>query len=210
MKYDERGLVPVVVQDERTGEVRMVAYANEEALRRTRETGMATFFSRSRGALWEKGESSGNGIEVTRVLVDCDEDCVLYVGRARGPSCHTGAASCFFRDVDGAAAEPATILGRLEGILEARKASTSEASYTKSLYDGGPARIGAKLREEAGELADALAGETDERVASEAADLLFHALVALRSRGVGLEEVLSVLGSRFGMSGHAEKASRAR
>ena len=210
MKFDERGLVPVVVQDERTGEVRMVAYANEEALRRTRETGMATFFSRSRGALWEKGESSGNGIEVSRVLVDCDEDCVLYLGRPRGPSCHTGADSCFFRDADGAAAEPSTILARLEGILEARKASTTDASYTKSLYDGGPARIGAKLREEAGELADAVAAETDERVASEAADLLFHVLVALRSRGVALTEVLSVLGSRFGMSGHAEKASRAR
>lgn len=210
MKFDERGLVPVVVQDERTGEVRMVAYANEEALRRTRETGMATFFSRSRGALWQKGESSGNGIEVSRVLVDCDEDCVLYLGRPRGPSCHTGAATCFFRDVEGAPAEPSTILARLEGILEARKASTTEASYTKSLYDGGPARIGAKLREEAGELADAVAAETDERVASEAADLLFHMLVALRSRGVPLEEVLSELGSRFGMSGHAEKASRAR
>lgn len=200
----------MVVQDERTGEVRMVAYANEEALRRTRETGMATFFSRSRGALWEKGESSGNGIEVTRVLVDCDEDCALYVGRPRGPSCHTGVPSCFYREADGAAAEPATVLARLEAVLEARKTSTTEASYTKSLYDGGPARIGDKLREEAGELAAAVAGETDDRVASEAADVLFHVLVALRSRGVGLAEVLSVLGSRFGMSGHAEKASRAR
>lgn len=210
MKFDERGLVPVVVQDERTGEVRMVAYANEEALRRTRETGMATFFSRSRGALWEKGESSGNGIEVTRVLVDCDDDCVLYVGRPRGPSCHTGAASCFFRDASGAQAEPATVLSRLEVVLEARKTSTGEASYTKSLFDAGPARIGEKLVEEAGELAAAVAGETDERVASEAADVLFHVLVALRSRGVGLDEVLSVLGSRFGTSGHVEKASRTR
>jgi phosphoribosyl-ATP pyrophosphohydrolase/phosphoribosyl-AMP cyclohydrolase len=210
MKFDERGLVPVVVQDERTGEVRMVAYANEEALRRTRETGMATFFSRSRGALWEKGESSGNGIEVTRVLVDCDEDCVLYVGRPRGPSCHTGASTCFFRDVDGAAAEAATVLLRLEAILDARKSSTTEASYTKSLYDGGPARIGEKLREEASELAEAVANETDERVTAEAADLLFHAMVALRSRGVGVAEVLSVLGARFGTSGHTEKASRTR
>lgn len=210
MKFDERGLVPVVVQDERTGEVRMVAYANEEALRRTRETGMATFYSRSRGALWEKGESSGNGIEVTRVLVDCDEDCVLYLGRPRGPSCHTGAATCFFRDVDGAPAEPATILARLEAVLEARKTSTTETSYTKSLYEGGAARIGEKLCEEAGELAAAVAGETDARVAAEAADLLFHALVALRSRGIPLAEVISVLGSRFQTSGHAEKASRAR
>ncbi len=211
MNFDDRGLVPVVVQDELTGEVRMVAWANEEAVRRTRERGRATFFSRSRDALWEKGETSGNTIEVGRVLVDCDEDTLIYAARPHGPSCHTGAESCFFREMgDGGVreAEPVTLLGRLERVLESRKTSSGEASYTRSLYDGGAEKIGAKLREEADELARAVAGESDERVASEAADLLFHALVALRQRDVPLRDVLEVLSSRMGQSGHAEKASR--
>ncbi|CAN5586212.1 bifunctional phosphoribosyl-AMP cyclohydrolase/phosphoribosyl-ATP diphosphatase HisIE [soil metagenome] len=206
--FDERGLVPVIVQDELTGEIRMLAWADAAALNATAATGKATFFSRSRHRLWVKGETSGNTIAVARVLVDCDEDAVLYVGRPAGPSCHTGAASCFFRDSSGEATAPAPFLLRLEQVLEERKIETAKASYVKSLYDGGPARIGEKLREEAAELGHALANESDERVAEEAADLRFHAMVGLRARSVPLADVLAVLARRFGTSGHVEKASR--
>src|SRR5579863_9216358 len=141
LKFDEHGLLPVVVQDRLTGEIRMVAYATDEAIRRTVETGLATFFSRSRGELWVKGQTSGNAIRVSRVLVDCDADCVVYSGEARGPSCHTGAASCFFRMLDGTTLAPVkmeqTLVQTLEGVLEARKESSGKTSYTKSLYDRG-------------------------------------------------------------------------
>lgn len=200
----------VVVQDALTGEIRMVAHATEEALTATRTTGNATFFSRSRGELWEKGKTSGNTIRVRRVLVDCDEDALVYEGDPDGPSCHTGAGSCFFR-VLGAEAGPAptqTLLLRLEAELEARKSAGAEKSYTRSLYDGGPARIGAKIREEADEVARAIEGEDDGRVAAEAADLLYHVMVGLRARGVPVRDVLAVLDARMGTSGHEEKARR--
>jgi phosphoribosyl-AMP cyclohydrolase / phosphoribosyl-ATP pyrophosphohydrolase len=217
MEFDEHGLIPVVAQDHLTGEVRMVAFATEQAVKLTVETKRATFWSRSRGELWEKGRTSGNWMEVKSVLVDCDGDCLVYLVAPRGPTCHTGAVTCFFRRAeleDGAirvsdVEVPApTMLGRLEAVLEARKAETAKASYTKSLYEAGPSLIGEKLREEAGELARAVAGEDDERVASEAADVLFHVMVALRSRGVAFESVLRELDRRAGTSGHDEKRTR--
>jgi phosphoribosyl-ATP pyrophosphohydrolase/phosphoribosyl-AMP cyclohydrolase len=217
VKFDAQGFVPVIVQDHLTGEVRMFAFATAEAIRATLETGRATFWSRSRNELWEKGRTSGNEIRVLRVLADCDADCVIYSSEPHGPSCHTGAPSCFFQVLEGAAAgslaqatEPSqTLLATLEATLEARKTSTGAASYTKSLYDAGAAKIGAKLREEAGELAQALESESDERVASEAADLLYHLMVGLRWRAIPFRRVLVDLARRFGKSGHAEKASRA-
>lgn len=215
---DDRGLVPVVAQDHVTGEIRMVAFATPEAVRITLETKRATFFSRSRGELWEKGKTSGHTLDVTGVLVDCDEDCLVYLVAPRGPTCHTGAPTCFFRrlerDESGALvakseAVPApTLLARLEATLEARKASTAQSSYVRSLYDGGPAKIGAKLREEADELARAVDSEENARVVSEAADVLFHLMVALRSRSVSIDDVLRELERRTGLSGHAEKLSR--
>ncbi len=212
--WDSRGLLPVVVQDRLSGEIRMLAYANVEALRLTQETGLATFWSRSRSEIWVKGKTSGHEIRVSRVLLDCDADALIYEGEPVGPSCHTGAQSCFFRALDGDApaegAEAQTTLARLEAVLDARKAATAETSYTKSLYDLGAAKIGDKVREEADELARALADETDERVVSEAADVVFHVLLALRSRGVSFRDVLAVLEARTGKSGHAEKASRSR
>lgn len=217
MQYDEQGLIPVVAQDHLTGAVRMVAFATEQAVRLTLETNRATFWSRSRGELWEKGRTSGHTLDVTGVLVDCDTDCLVYLVSARGPTCHTGAPTCFFRRVvlDGGAVAvsdrevpAATLLGRLEEVLEARKASHGKASYTKSLYDGGASKIGEKLLEEAGELARAVAGEDDARVASEAADVLFHVMVALRSRGMAFESVLRELDRRAGTSGHDEKRAR--
>ena len=217
MNFDEHGLIPVVAQDHLTGQVRMVAFATEQAVKLTLETKRATFWSRSRGELWEKGRTSGNTLAVTAVLVDCDADCLVYLVAPNGPTCHTGAVTCFFRRaqlvdrnivVSDAEVPAPTLLARLEGVLEARKASDAKASYAKSLYDAGPAKIGEKLLEEAGELARAVAGEADDRVASEAADVLFHVMVALRSRGVAFEAVLRELDQRSGTSGHDEKRAR--
>jgi phosphoribosyl-AMP cyclohydrolase / phosphoribosyl-ATP pyrophosphohydrolase len=213
LTFDARGLIPVIVQDHLTGEVRMFAFATAAAIENTRETGRATFWSRSREELWEKGLTSGNTIRVVRVLVDCDADCVIYASEPRGPSCHTGAPSCFFQTLEGETLDrplesPQTLLAALEATLEARKKSTGTVSYTKSLYEAGATKIGAKLREEAGELAQALESETDERAVSEAADVLYHLMVGLRWRGIPFRHVLAELARRIGTSGHAEKASR--
>lgn len=214
LKFDERGLIPAICQDHLSGQVRMMAYMNQQALEQTLSTGKATFFSRSRGALWTKGETSGHVLHVVSVMADCDEDTLLLSVLPVGPSCHTGRPACFFRRLgtDGALAdqptEAAPFLTELGALLEARKASTEEKSYTKALLVGGPEKIGAKLREEAGELADAIQGESDERVLSEAGDVLYHTMVGLAQRGLTLRQVIEVLAKRTHQSGHAEKASR--
>jgi phosphoribosyl-ATP pyrophosphohydrolase/phosphoribosyl-AMP cyclohydrolase len=214
LAYDERGLIPAVVQDRLTGQVRMVAWMNAEALKLTVETGRATFYSRSRRSIWLKGETSGHYLRVHSVYADCDADTLLVLAAPEGPSCHTGRPTCFFRraaadgSLEDAPREAGAFLDELEAEIGSRAAATSEKSYTKSLLDGGAGKIGSKLREEAGELADALASESDERVASEAADLLYHLLVGLKLRGVELRSVIEVLAKRAGVSGHAEKAAR--
>ena len=193
----------------------MLAHANREAVLQTLETGYAHFFSRSRQQLWKKGESSGNTLRTFEVWADCDADALVYLVEPAGPSCHTGAETCFFRRVGhgdapeaGEGSRAAPTLLRLTETLAARAAGDEEKSYTKSLLEKGAPKIGAKLREEAGELADALEGESDERVAAEAADLLYHAMVGLQLRGLTLRDVEDVLASRFGVSGHDEKAAR--
>jgi phosphoribosyl-ATP pyrophosphohydrolase/phosphoribosyl-AMP cyclohydrolase len=213
LAFDEKGLLPVIVQDELSGEIRMLAFATAEAVRETIETGRATFWSRSRGELWEKGRTSGNEIVVRRVLVDCDADAVIYSSQPHGPSCHTGATSCFFQLLEGgklvqSTEEPQTILATLEAVLESRKKSDAKASYTKSLYDAGASAIGAKLREEADEFARALEAESDDCVTAEAADVLYHLIVGLRWRAIPLRRVLGELARRLGTSGHEEKARR--
>jgi len=213
LRFDDRGLLPAIVQDRLTGEVRMVAWMNREALARTIETGKATFFSRSRNALWQKGESSGNHLVVHEIVADCDADTLLLLCEPAGPSCHTQRPGCFFRYLrDGILHdEPlhaVPFLERLEREIDARRHSTAERSYTKSLLEAGPPKIGAKLREEATELAEAIEGETDARVVSEAADLVYHLLVGLAHRGVSWRDVLGELARRFGTSGHVEKARR--
>lgn len=214
LKFDEAGLIPAIAQDHLSGQVRMMAYMNEAALARTLETGKATFFSRSRGQLWTKGETSGHVLSVLSVVADCDADTLLLSVLPHGPSCHTGRPACFFRKVSGPseltdmAAEAKPFLMELGDVLESRKHSTEEKSYTKSLLLGGPEKIGAKLREEAGELAVAIASESDERVLAEASDLLYHAMVGLTQRGLTLRQVIEVLAKRTHQSGHAEKASR--
>jgi phosphoribosyl-ATP pyrophosphohydrolase/phosphoribosyl-AMP cyclohydrolase len=215
LTYDSQGLVAVIAQDAETGEVRMMAYADKTAIELTLSTGLAHFYSRSRQELWKKGESSGNTLRVRNVWVDCDGDTLIYMVDPAGPSCHTGAQTCFFRrlDADGNLVEAgsdsaAPTLLRLERTLQQRKASDSSKSYTKALLDAGPNQIDAKVREEAAELGQALIGESDDRVASEAGDVIYHLLVGLVLREVSLRDLFSELSQRFAQSGHDEKASR--
>lgn len=213
--YDERGLVPCVVQDAIAGTVLMVAWMNAEALRLTRETGVVHFWSRSRGALWKKGETSGNTLALVELRIDCDRDTILVRATPAGPTCHTGATTCFFtRDDDTTddgvpPAEGAQILARLAQILAARRdAATPEKSYTRSLLDAGMPKILAKIAEESGELAAELPAGDDAKVVHETADLIFHVMVGLTARRIPIEAVFAELARRFGTSGHVEKASR--
>lgn len=208
VKWDDRGLCVAVVQDRLDGAVRMVAWMNREALVQTLESRRATFFSRSRGRLWVKGEESGHVLDVHDVVFDCDADTLLVLVDPHGPSCHTGEATCFFTGESARIPPALPLLGELEREIESRKASDGGKSYTKSLLEGGPAKIGEKLREEADELSRAIAGEGDDRVAAEAADLLYHAMVGLAARGVPFRAVLAELSRRRGVSGHEEKRSR--
>jgi len=186
----------------------MVAWMNEASLAATRESGFATFYSRSRAELWQKGATSGHRLRVHALSVDCDGDTLLLAVDPEGPSCHTGRRSCFFSDLEGRASDPVPYLVELGSVIAERASSTGEKSYTRALLDGGSAKIGAKIVEEADELARAIAGESSARVAAEAADLLFHLLVGLESRGVPLREAVSELARRANRSGLAEKAAR--
>jgi phosphoribosyl-ATP pyrophosphohydrolase/phosphoribosyl-AMP cyclohydrolase len=194
--FDERGLVPVVVQDWSTGEVLTLAYANEEAIARTRETGELHLWSRSRQELWHKGATSGNVQTVRALRLDCDGDAVLALVEPAGPACHTGERTCFH---NGELEPPAPheALPGLERTLRARAAERPEGSYTVELLDDPP-RIGEKVMEEAEEVARAAREETDDRVDNEAADVLFHLTVLLHGRGRGLRDAEEVLLERRG------------
>ena len=192
--YDERGLVPVVVQDWRSGEVLTLAYANAEAVARTRATGQLHLWSRSRGELWHKGATSGNTQAVRALRLDCDSDALLALVEPAGPACHTGARTCFHAgDLEPAA--PHEVLPALERTLRLRQAERPAGSYTVALLDD-PGLIGAKVQEEAEEVARAAREETDERVDNEAADVLYHLLVLLRSRDRALADAQEVLRAR--------------
>jgi phosphoribosyl-AMP cyclohydrolase / phosphoribosyl-ATP pyrophosphohydrolase len=192
--YDERGLVPCVVQDWGTGEVLTLAYMNELALERTRATGELHLWSRSREELWHKGATSGNTQAVRSLRIDCDGDAVLALVEPAGPACHTGERTCFYRgELDPGA--PHETLPALERTLRERALERPEGSYTVELLDD-PARIGEKVMEEAEEVARAAREESDERVDEEAADLLYHLLVLLHSRGHSLSGAERVLDER--------------
>ena len=214
LKWNDGGLVTVVVQDQHSGEIRMLAHANQAALQSTLRTGLAHFYSRSRKTLWCKGETSGNTITVTAIYADCDGDALIYLADPGGPSCHTGAPTCFFRPVTEEGVAPTAssharpTLAALWATLEQRQKQDPDKSYTRRLLEEGVEKIGAKITEEAGELVEALTHENDERVVSEAADLLFHALVGLLHRDLTLRDVEAELARRFGISGLVEKASR--
>jgi phosphoribosyl-ATP pyrophosphohydrolase/phosphoribosyl-AMP cyclohydrolase len=191
--FDERGLAPCVVQDSRTGEVLTLAYVNEEALRKTEETGQMHFWSRSRDELWRKGQTSGNVQRVVALRYDCDHDAVLALVEPSGPACHTGERTCFHNGDP--TAVPHEALPALERVVASRRAGAPEGSYTAELL-ADPSRLAAKVREEADEAARAAAGESDGRLAEEAADLLYHLDVLLASRGLSVADAFEVLNDR--------------
>ncbi len=203
IKWDGQGLVPAIVQDSHTGQVLMLAYMNEESLRRTLETGGTWFWSRSRGELWRKGATSGNTQRVVEVRYDCDADALLVLVEPAGPACHTGRQSCFYRRLpDGTevGSPPAVggVLPHLEAVIQDRKANPRPGSYTCQLLDAGLPRILKKVGEEAVEILVAAQSEGDERLVSELADLIYHALVLLAARDLSWSDVEAELAQRFG------------
>ena len=202
VRFGPDGLVPVVAQEHRSGDVLMVAYANREALEHTLATGFAYYYSRSRRALWKKGETSGHVQRIAEMRLDCDGDTVLYRVDQTGPACHTGAPTCF-----SAAFDPAGnladgpdrgghILTRLASIIAQRAAERPAGSYTVKLFDAGIPKISQKVGEEAVETVVAANTEDEGRLASETADLIYHLLVLLHARGVPLDRVWQELESR--------------
>ncbi len=192
--YDVRGLVPCIVQDWTTGEVLMLAYMNAPALARTRETGELHLHSRTRDELWHKGATSGNVQTVRSLRLDCDGDTLLALVEPAGPACHTGERTCFHRG-ELADAAPAEVLPSLERTIAERARERPAGSYTVELLDD-PQLVGAKVMEEAEEVARAAREETDERVDEEAADVIYHLLVLLHGRGRSLTDAARVLDER--------------
>ena len=186
-----KGLVPAIIQDEKTGKVLMLGYMNRESYDKTVESGKVTFFSRSRQKLWTKGETSGNFLDVKAILVDCDGDTLLVKAQPAGPTCHTGADTCFNE-----ANTPSDFLHELERVIADRKANPKKNSYTNKLFDAGIQRIAQKVGEEATEVViDAVRGNVP-RMKEEIADLLYHLLVLLADKDVLLDDVLEVLEKR--------------
>ena len=209
VRFDERGLVPCVMQDSRTGEVLTLAYMNEEALTLTLETREIHLYSRSRDEIWHKGATSGNVQRLRQLRYDCDADALVALVEPAGPACHTGERSCFYRDIEGNADAtidgppapgeplpmPSEALATLERTLLERQRERPDESYTVELLDD-PNLAAAKVKEEAGEVVKAAASESEERVAEEAADVIYHLSVLLLSRGVSMAEVLKILNGR--------------
>ncbi len=197
LKFDAQGLIPAVVQEADTGDVLMVAWMDRAALAATLETGYTHFWSRSRAALWRKGETSGHVQHVQTLYADCDGDTLLVQVHQEGPACHTSSATCFFTALHGAGAAAPTMLARIEQIVEARKTSAPAGSYVGSLLAKGEPAVCRKIGEEAVEvITAALGGEGDRRLVEELADLWFHTIVLLGERGIPIREVLKELSRR--------------
>jgi phosphoribosyl-AMP cyclohydrolase / phosphoribosyl-ATP pyrophosphohydrolase len=207
LKWDAQGLIPTVAQETATGEVLMVAWMDREALEKTLETGLVHYWSRSRRVLWRKGETSGHDQHVDGVYADCDRDTLLVQVHQDGVACHTGARTCFFTRLGGSAATQAAGAGPaipevLERVLKSRKVERPAGSYSAGLFERGEPQICRKIGEEATEVVTAaLGGEGDARVVSEVADLWFHTMVLLASRGIPLRQVFEELAMR-----HSEKS----
>jgi phosphoribosyl-ATP pyrophosphohydrolase/phosphoribosyl-AMP cyclohydrolase len=189
------GLLPAIVQDAATGAVLMLGYMNREALAATQRTGRVTFFSRSRGALWVKGETSGNRLDTVSVGADCDGDSILVQARPAGPVCHAGTESCFAASPPSQAARLGFLVA-LEAVIASRVADRSATGYTARLLAEGPRRLAQKVGEKGVEFALAAAGGDDGEVIAEGADLLFHVIVALQARGLGLSDLAAELERR--------------
>jgi len=195
LTYDDKGLIPVIVQDYRTNEVLMMAYANREALEETERTGYTCFWSRSRQKLWHKGEESGHVQRVVSVQADCDSDTLLMRVEQTGGACHTGAPSCFFRQTGGSLEGTAAVIPDLVRTLEDRKKNPREDSYTCKLF-GDETKMCKKVVEEAAEFVLAIKDGDPEEEASELADLVYHTLVAAVGSGVKMEDVYRELWER--------------
>ena len=202
IRFNDKGLVPVIAQNATTGAVLTLAYANRDAVEKTLESGEAHYYSRSREELWRKGATSGNTQRVVAVRLDCDGDALLYKVVPSGPACHTGEESCFFTTLSGEGIETngdvdlGTMVAGLAATIARRRREMPEGSYTAKLLGGGTERVAQKVGEEAVEVVVAALG--DERLAEEAADLIYHLLVLLEERSVGIGEVARVLRDRHG------------
>jgi phosphoribosyl-ATP pyrophosphohydrolase/phosphoribosyl-AMP cyclohydrolase len=190
------GLLPAVIQDVGSGAVLMLGYMNREALAATESTRRVTFWSRSKGRLWTKGESSGHFLQVKQIAVDCDRDTLLILAEPTGPVCHLGTATCWGVGAPQSRAESHAFLGQLEDTIAQRVASRPPDSYTTRLLQQGLTRVAQKVGEEAVELALAAVTQSDAEIVGEAADLLYHMLVLLRAKGLSLAEVADTLRSR--------------
>ncbi|WP_187261491.1 bifunctional phosphoribosyl-AMP cyclohydrolase/phosphoribosyl-ATP diphosphatase HisIE [Pontibacter beigongshangensis] len=190
------GLVPAVIQDDLTGQVLMLGYMNQEALEKTQQEGLVTFFSRTKNRLWTKGETSSNTLEVISIAKDCDNDSLLIKVKPNGPTCHTGSTSCFGEEEAANRSGAIRFIAQLEGVIQNRKTNPEEGSYTNFLFNRGVNKIAQKVGEEAVEtVIDAVAGEI-ETMKGEAADLLYHLLVLLAATGLELKDVVAVLQER--------------
>lgn len=197
LKFDRDGLIACIVQDADSGAVLTLAYMNAESLQKTQETGETWFFSRSRGELWHKGETSGNTQKVRELRLDCDGDAILALVEPTGPACHTGETTCFYRPLDGdsLALQRFEAPGELQATLDARRAAMPEGSYTTQLLNDPPL-IAEKVLEESEEVTRAAREETDDRVANEAADVLYHLAVLMTQRGLSLQDAFEILNER--------------
>ncbi len=208
-KFDEQGLLPVVVQDWLDGTVLMLGYMNQDALSKTLANKTVHFWSRSRKALWEKGETSGHKLHVKELFVDCDRDTILVKAQPVGPTCHTGERACFFSRLDEKGAPSAAttvdahggILDAVLRIIQERRARPQAGSYTTKLFEGGHDKILKKVAEEAGEVLIAAKGAKKEEIVYEVADLFFHTLMVLGYHDIALQDIYQELGKRFGKSG---------
>ena len=213
VKWNEQGLAPAICQDAGTGQVLTLAWVNEESLRLTLEKGTVHFWSRSRGELWHKGETSGNFLRLVSARLDCDADALVFIVRPDGPACHTNRMSCFFNEV--------TVPGREDGeetlefdhnllesvyrlILERKEAGDTDSSYVARLFARGEERVLEKIDEEAAEVVMAMKEDDPEAITNEVADLWFHTLVGMAARGVPPGRVLAELARRFGRGGRPE------
>jgi phosphoribosyl-ATP pyrophosphohydrolase/phosphoribosyl-AMP cyclohydrolase len=200
VQFDDQGLIPAIVQHARSGEVLMLGYMNEAALRQTIDSGLVTFWSRSRRALWQKGETSGNVLRLVELRQDCDGDALLVLAEPAGPTCHTGEPSCFHRRLDGELAQgrvPASsMLTELSDLIARRVSERPEGSYVVKMLDGGVDRIGKKIGEEAAEVIIAAKNNSDSELTWELADLLFHSMLLLARQGVPMDAIWAELRRR--------------
>ncbi len=205
IKFDEKGLIPVIAQDFKTGEIRMLAYANEEAIRKTIETGYAHYFSRSKKKIWKKGETSGEFQRVREIRVDCDGDSIVYiVNQDKNRACHTGNRNCFFRNIEGKEIDdvlPFEALQRLEEIIKSRMEKMPENSYTSKLLREGKDRILQKFGEEAIESLIALKNGDRESIREEVADMMYHLILSLAINGMSITDIMEELSDRIKAGG---------